>query len=219
MRISPEALLEPSYLAERAKLIGNTAASPQFGMPKAGGTVYLAAADHEGRMVSFIQSNYLGFGSGVVAPGAISLHNRGAGFVLDRGHANEVGPCKQPFRTIIPGFVIKTDGSPFMAFGLMGGHMQAQGHLQMALRVLRFKQNPQATVDAPRWRVISDRTAAVEPSMNRAVIDALQKRGHNIQVGRPELDFLFGGAQIIIRAEDGYIAGSDRRKDGQAVAF
>jgi len=219
MHIPPAALLEPSYLADRAKLIGDRAASPQFGTPKSGGTVYLAAADQDGRMISFIQSNYLGFGSGVVAPGAISLHNRGAGFVLEAGHANEVGSRKRPFHTIIPGFVSNTQGAPFMAFGVMGGEMQAQGHLQMALRVLRYKQNPQVAVEAPRWRVISGRTVAVEPSMDRAVIDALQERGHKIQIGRPELDFLFGGAQLVIRMEDGYAAGSDPRKDGQAVAF
>ncbi len=220
MRIPPEALLDPSYLAGRAKLIDRkSAGSPVFGAPKPGGTVYLAAADEGGRMISYIQSNYMAFGSGVVAPGGISLQNRGAGFVLEEGHANQVGPRKRPFHTIIPGFVTEASGAPAMAFGVMGGLMQAQGHLQMALRVLRYHQNPQAAADAPRWRVLSGRKVAVEPTMDAKAIEALRARGHDIQVSGPGSGVSFGGAQLIWRVEDGYVAGSDPRKDGQAVAF
>jgi len=218
MAVTPAALLDKAYLASRAELIDrNRAGTPTFGAPKPGGTVYVATADQDGRMVSFIQSNYMAFGSGVVAPGAISLQNRGAGFVLEPGHANQVGPRKRPLHTIIPGFVTEQSGAPLMAFGVMGGFIQAQGHLQMALRILRYGQNPQAAADAPRWRVLSGRSVAVEASMDSTIIDGLRARGHEIQTGLPVQQF--GGAQIILRTESGYVAGSDPRKDGQAVAF
>jgi gamma-glutamyltranspeptidase/glutathione hydrolase len=219
MRVPPEAMLDPAYLAERAALVGDKAACPEFGIPRAGGTVYIAAADAGGRMISYIQSNYMGFGSGVVAPGAISLQNRGAGFVLEPGHANEAGPRKRPFHTIIPGFVTDSSGAPSMAFGVMGGQMQAQGHVQMALRVLRYRQNPQAAASAPRWRVLTGTEVAVEPSLGPAAIEGLRARGHTIHEARPDETASFGGAQLIVRLEDGYVAGSDPRKDGQAVAY
>ena len=171
-------------------------------------------------MVSFIQSNYKGFGSGVVVPGTgISLQNRGAGFSLRPGNPNRVAPRKRPYHTLIPGFAMKGDGSPMMAFGVMGGPMQSQGHTQIALRTLVFGQNPQAAVDAPRWRVVSGRTVAVEPNFTPALIDALRARGHDILVQPPDADFAYGGAQVIARTDDGYVGGSDPRKDGQAVAF
>jgi gamma-glutamyltranspeptidase/glutathione hydrolase len=221
MTVSPEWLLDPAYLASRAQNIDPArAGEPVYGAPKPGGTVYLAAADEAGRMISFIQSNYMGFGSGVVVPGTgISLQNRGAGFVLEPGHANEVGPRKRPFHTIIPGFALDAAGAPLMAFGVMGGFMQAQGHLQVALRILRYGQNPQAAVDAPRWRILTGRRVAVERSMGGATIEALRRLGHDIVVDQPDAEFAFGGGQVILRTEDGYVAGSDPRKDGQAVAF
>ena len=220
MTLPAGALLDPAYLAARAKLIDRRAAgAPAFGAPKSGGTVYLAAADEGGRMISYIQSNYMGFGSGAVAPGGISLQNRGACFVLEPGHANEAGPRKRPFHTIIPGFVTEASGAPLMAYGLMGGVMQAQGHLQMALRVVRHGQNPQAAADAPRWRVLSGRTVAVEPAIGAATIDALRARGHEVLTNGADWAHSFGGAQLILRTGAGYIAGSDPRKDGQAVAY
>ncbi len=221
MRVSPAELLDPSYLASRAKLIDRQrAGEPVYGAPKRGGTVYLTAADASGRMISFIQSNYMGFGSGVVVPGTgISLQNRGAGFVLEPGHVNEVGPRKRPFHTIIPAFATKANGEPLMAFGVMGGLMQAQGHLQMALRVLRHGQNPQAAADAPRWRLLNGRKVAVEPTMSAATIEALRARGHDIITDQPDSEFAFGGAQLILRTDGGYVAGTDPRKDGQAVAY
>ena len=214
-------LLDDSYLDERARLIDPArAGDPGHGTPGPGGTVCLSAGDRDGMMISFIQSNYMGFGSGIVVPGTgISLQNRGAGFTLRPGHANEVGPRKRPFHTIIPGFAMNADGAPLMAFGLMGGPLQAQGHLQLALRILGHGQNPQAAADAPRWRVLSGRRVAVEPGMNPQLIEALRARGHEITVERPEALFAFGGAQIVLREGDGYVAGSDPRKDGQALAW
>ena len=172
-------------------------------------------------MVSYIQSNYMGFGSGVVVPGTgISLQNRGHGFCLERGHANCVAPRKRPFHTIIPGFVMDGRGAPLMSFGVMGGPMQAQGHLQMALRVLAYGQNPQAAADAPRWRVLAGRRVAVEASMPAETVLGLQALGHEIVIEPPAGVFGFGGAQLVLKGEGGtYIAGSDPRKDGQAVAF
>ena len=171
-------------------------------------------------MVSFIQSNYMGFGSGVVVPGTgISLQNRGQGFNLIPGHANEVGPRKRPSHTIIPAFAMNADGTPRMAFGVMGGPMQSQGHLQMALRVLRYGQNPQAASDAPRWRVNGGKAVAVEAHMDARLVAGLRALGHDVTVEEGEGVFAFGGAQLVLRQGDSYIAGSDSRKDGQAVAF
>ena len=221
MKVAPSRLLDDAYIAKRAALIDPArAGDPGHGTPERGGTVCLSAADRDGMMISFIQSNYMGFGSGVVIPGTgISLQNRGAGFNLRPGHANEVGPRKRPFHTIIPGFMMNSNGSPRGAFGLMGGPMQAQGHLQLALRILAYRQNPQAAADAPRWRVLSGRRVAVEPTMAPRLIEALKARGHEIAVERPEALFAFGGAQIVMRNEDHYVCGSDPRKDGQALAW
>jgi gamma-glutamyltranspeptidase / glutathione hydrolase len=221
MAIHGQSLLDPDYLRGRASLIDRTAAGdPGHGAPKPGGTVYLAAADASGMMVSFIQSNYLGFGSGVVTPGTgISLQNRGFGFSLSPDHPNRPGPRKRPFHTIIPGFVMDDAGAPLMAFGVMGGQMQAQGHVQMALRILRYGQNPQAAADAPRWRVLGGRRVAVEAGFGQDVIAGLAVRGHEIVLDHPDGAAAFGGAQLILRTSDGYVAGSEPRKDGQAAAF
>lgn len=220
MKVSAAELLDPSYLARRATLIDpGRAGDPGYGAPGPGGTVCLSVGDAAGMMVSFIQSNFQGFGSGVVVPGTgISLQNRGAGFSLGEGHVNQVGPRKRPFHTIIPGFATEVDGAPLMAFGLMGGPMQAQGHLQMALRILRHGQNPQAAADAPRWRLLGGRRVAVEPSTSATLVLALRERGHEIVVEPLDATFGFGGAQIVLRTQGGYVAGSDPRKDGQALA-
>jgi len=221
MRVAPADLLRPEYLRDRAALIDPArAGDPAYGAPRPGGTVYLAAADASGMMVSFIQSNYMGFGSGVVVPGTgISLQNRGHGFTLEPGHANEVGPRKRPSHTIIPAFAMHADGTPQMAFGVMGGPMQSQGHAQMALRVLRYGQNPQAAADAPRWRVTGGKGVAVEPAFDPAVVEQLRARGHEVTVEAGNGVFAFGGAQLVLRQGDVYAAGSDPRKDGCAVAF
>ena len=219
MRVTPAQMLDRTYLASRAKLIDmKKAQDPKFGTPPTGGTVYLTAADESGMMVSYIQSNYAGFGSGVVVDGTgISLQNRGYGFVLKPGHANEVGPRKRPFQTIIPAFVTK-DGKPVMSYGVMGGSMQAQGHSQVMVRFADYGQNPQAASDAPRWRIDTGLSLAIEQGVSADVIAELQRRGHQItQADRWSTDF--GRAQLIYKMDDGYLAASDRRTDGQAVGF
>jgi gamma-glutamyltranspeptidase/glutathione hydrolase len=218
MDIDPLDLIDPSYTARRAGLIDpKQAADPQHGRPTRGGTVCLAAADADGRMISLIQSNYRGFGSGIVVPRTgIALQNRGNGFVLTRGHPNEVGPRKRPFHTIIPGFVTRA-GRPWMSFGLMGGEMQPQGHVQMMVRMVDFNQNPQAASDAPRWQVIGGRGVKMEQGWNPRVIDELKARGHEIEIADSSE---FGGAQIVQVLESrGYAAASDHRKDGHAAGF
>ena len=221
MRVRPDELLNADYLRSRAALIdADKAGEPTYGAPRPGGTVYLAAADASGMMVSFIQSNYMGFGSGVVVPGTgISLQNRGHGFTLKAGHANLVAPHKRPSHTIIPAFAMHVDGTPQMAFGVMGGPMQSQGHAQMALRVLRYGQNPQAAADAPRWRVTGGKGVAVEPAFDPAVVEALRARGHEVTVEEGNGVFAFGGAQLVLRTGESYVGGSDPRKDGCALAY
>lgn len=223
MQVSAQQLLSPQYLAERAKLIDPTKAT-HFGpgVPEAGGTIYLSAADESGMMVSFIQSNYMGFGSGVVLPDSgISLQNRGVGFSMDADSPNVVGPRKRPFHTIIPAFLSK-DGKPVMSFGVMGGDMQPQGHLQTLVRMLDYDQQPQAACCAPRWKVNRDFTLDVEASMDPEVVKGLTALGHQLKsVDDPYMDF--GSGQFIWRLsedlEDGYVAASDSRRDGQAVGF
>lgn len=214
-------LLDEGYLASRARLIDPGRAQDfGAGAPKHGGTVYLTAADASGMMVSFIQSNYAGFGSGVVVPGTgVSLQNRGAGFSLAPGHQNRVGPSKRPFHTIIPGFLMGPD-APLMSFGVMGGPMQAQGHVQMVLRTQLWGQDPQMAADAPRWRVTDGLGVALETSLPVETIERLQTMGHAVALESPDNAFGFGGAQLIHRLpERGYVAGSDPRKDGGAAGF
>lgn len=220
MDVSSASLLDDEYLAERATLIDmSSAGEPVFGKPRSRGTVYVTAADESGMMVSLIQSNYMGFGSGIVVPRTgISLQNRGSGFVLDAGHPNRVAGGKRPLNTIIPGFLTRA-GSPLMSFGVIGGVMQAQGHLQMVVRTVDQDQDPQTASDAPRWRIVEGREAAVEDGFAPDVIEALRDRGHKITQMPPEEAKSFGGAQLIWKTDGGYIAGSDHRKDGQAVAF
>ena len=190
---------------------------PAQSIPPDGGTVYLTAADQAGMMVSYIQSNYHGFGSGIVIPGTgISLQNRGLGFTLEEGHPNCVAGGKRPYHTIIPGFVMK-GGSPLMSFGVMGAHMQAQGHVQMMIRIIAGGQNPQAAADAPRWYLTEDSHLALEPGFGSAVRAELKSRGHLLAPETPTS--VFGGAQLIYRLPGGYCAASDPRKDGQSVGF
>ena len=222
MDVSPADLLDPGYLAERASQIDlGRAGRPTFGAPRDRDTVYLTAADADGMMVSFIQSNYWGFGSGIVVPGTgISLQNRGAGFSLEPGHPNRVGPRKRPYHTIIPAFVTRrregAGAEPWISFGVMGGPMQPQGHVQVMVRIADYRQNPQAAVDAPRWQVEQDGGLMVEAAAGRAVIEELARRGHRVRVASPAA---FGGAQLICKLDAGYLAASEPRKDGQAVGF
>ena len=219
----PEHLLDDGYLRARSKLIDPARAIDfKAGAPEKGGTIYLTTADESGMMVSFIQSNYMGFGSGMVAPGGISMQNRGAGFVLVDGHPNQVGPGKRPFHTIIPAFLTK-DGRPQMSFGVMGGNMQPQGHIQTLIRMLDYRQNPQAACDGPRWRVAGGMTVNSEYTVRPATLAALKARGHDIAtLNDPYMDF--GSGQFAWRLEEegrltGYIAASDARKDGHAAGY
>jgi gamma-glutamyltranspeptidase/glutathione hydrolase len=219
MEVAPAALLDPAYLALRARLIDPVRAQ-HFGPgdPPRGGTVYLCAADAEGMMVSLIQSNYMGFGSGVVVPGTgISLQNRGAGFVLKPGHPNEVGGGKRPYHTIIPGFVTR-NGLPYAAFGVMGGPIQPPGHVQTLVRLIDHRMNPQAALDAPRWKVNDDASIDLEGSAAPTLREGLIRLGHALEsVPDPYMDY--GAGQFIVRAADGYVAASDPRRDGQAAGY
>ncbi|HEY8531049.1 MAG TPA: gamma-glutamyltransferase family protein [Limnochorda sp.] len=221
LQVRASQLLDPAYLAERRALLGETR-KPDVaaGRPATGDTVYLCTADQDGMMVSFIQSNYMGFGSGVVVPGTgIALQNRGACFTLEEGHPNQVGPAKRPFHTIIPAFLTTEAGEPVAAFGVMGGDMQPQGHLQVLLNLLDFGLDPQAALDAPRVHLLPDGRVAVEPGIPSQAREELARRGHEV-VEDGGL-FGFGGGQIIWRDSDQgvYVASSDPRKDGLAMGF
>jgi gamma-glutamyltranspeptidase/glutathione hydrolase len=226
MDVTPEQMLDPAYLASRARLIDlKRAQNFQAGNPVKGGTIYLTAADENGMMVSFIQSNYMGFGSGVVEPTwGISLQNRGHGFSTDSSGpnaANLVAPGKRPFHTIIPAFLTK-DGQPVMSYGVMGGNMQPQGHMQTLVRMLDYGQNPQAACDAPRWRFNAGFNINVEAAMNAGTVQGLQAMGHELDVINDSYQD-FGAGQFIWRMGDpgveGYLAASDPRRDGLAAGF
>lgn len=223
MEVTPEQMLDPTYLKQRAAQIDISRASlPVAGIPRSGGTVYLTTADESGMMVSCIQSNYMGFGSGVVVPEyGISLQNRGAGFSSDPKSANVLAPGKRPFHTIIPAFLTQ-NGQPQMSFGVMGGDMQPQGHVQTVVRMLDYQQQPQAACDAPRWKVNRDFTLDLENRFDTDVTQQLKDRGHQLKsIYDPYMDF--GAGQFIWRLSEspdhGYVAASDSRRDGQALGF
>ena len=227
MAVTHLQMLDDDYLASRAKLI-DVKKAQNFGVGNhvKGGTIYLTAADESGMMVSFIQSNYMGFGSGCVEPEfGISLQNRGHGFNLDPSSANVVAPGKRPFHTIIPAFLTK-GGQPVMSFGVMGGNMQPQGHMQTLVRMLDYKQNPQAACDAPRWRFNAGLEINVESAMNAKTIEGLGALGHRMEVINDSYQD-FGAGQFIWRvgeekgnpAVEGYVAASDARRDGLAAGF
>ncbi len=199
MRVTVDQLLDSTTLQRRADQISLThAASPVAAVKPDHGTIYLAAADGDGMMVSWI----------------VSLQNRGRGFSLQPGHPNEVGGGKRPFHTIIPAFVSRR-GAPLMAFGVMGGHHQPQGHTQVMIRLFCQGASPQQALDAPRWHVQEDFTVCLEPALAH-LREELTQRGHIFREGKIGA---FGGGQIILKDGDGYIAGSDPRKDGQAAGF
>ena len=225
--VSAADLLDDGYLAERAKLIDTRHATDfAHGTPPSGGTIYLSAADESGMMVSLIQSNYMGFGSGVVVPGTgVSLQNRGHGFTLDDKHPNVVAGGKRPFHTIIPGFLTReVDGEtrPQMSFGVMGGNMQPQGHLQSLVRMLVHRQQPQAACDAPRWKVASGLSVDFESTMAPELLSDLIAMGHRSEA-TADAYMDYGSGQFIWKLsdtlEDGYVAASDSRRDGQAVGY
>jgi gamma-glutamyltranspeptidase/glutathione hydrolase len=218
-----ERLLDDAFIAERRSRIDRQKAQLRVEagpLRTASETVYLTAADSEGNMVSFINSNYSEFGSGIVVPGlGFVLHNRGAGFTLTPGLPNTVAPGKRPFHTLIPGFVTRTvDGAeqPYMSFGLMGGSMQAQGHVQFLLDHLVFGMDVQQAIDAARFRHLDGLRVSLEAPIGDDVRAALRALGHDVV---PEDSISFGGAQAIVRLPGGYAAGSDPRKDGMAVGW
>jgi gamma-glutamyltranspeptidase/glutathione hydrolase len=223
MRRTVAQMLDPEYLKKRAALIDPKRAQVfGEGHGTQGGTIYLTAADESGMMVSFIQSNYMGFGSGIVVPEwGLSLQNRGHAFSLDSASPNCVAPGKRPFHTIIPGFLTK-DGLPQMSFGVMGANMQPQGHLQTLVRMLVYQQSPQAACDAPRWRFNEGLSINVEAAMPSATTGDLRALGHQIEVIRDSYQD-FGAGQFIWRlgdpAVEGYVAASDPRRDGQAAGY
>ncbi len=216
MDVRPEALLDPDYLAERARLIDprHAAHRPDPGrLVTESETIYLTVADGEGNMISFINSIYGYFGSRVVIPGTgLVLQNRGAGFTLEKGHPNELAPRKKPFHTIIPAFVTK-DGEPWLSFGVMGGSMQPQGHVQVLLNMIEFGMDPQEAIDAARFRHFSGTRVAIE-NLEPGVAAQLEELGHTIRDWR---GVAFGGAQAVLKLPRGWAAGSDPRKDGMAA--
>ena len=226
MEVTAQQMLDPSYLKHRAALIDMKKAQDfKAGNPAKGGTIYLTAADENGMMVSFIQSNYMGFGSGCVEPEfGISLQNRGHAFAVRTGGlnlANLVAPGKRPFHTIIPAFLTK-DGQPVMSYGVMGANMQPQGHVQTLVRMLDYQQNPQTACDAPRWRYNEGLVINVESAMDPHTVKGLQALGHQMEVINDSYQD-FGSGQFIWRMGDpkvqGYVAASDSRRDGLVAGF
>ena len=223
LQTTPEALLDDERLRDLSKTIDRAHARTfDSGVPKPGGTIYLATGDDEGNCVSWIQSNYMGFGSGVVIPETgIAMQNRGACFTLEAGHPNAVAAGKRPYHTIIPGMITPAEGAPdtdLMTFGVMGGFMQPQGQLQVVSHMVDFDRNPQAALDAPRWQWRKGLTVDFEPGFEDSVIERLKALGHEITVSK-ERSAEFGRGQAIHRVEHGWCAGSDPRADGQAVGM
>ena len=226
MEVTPAQMLDPAYLKSRANLIDMKKAQDfKAGNPVNGGTIYLTAADENGMMVSFIQSNYMGFGSGVVEPTyGIGLQNRGFGFSTDAkglNPANLVAPGKRPFQTIIPAFLTQ-NGQPVMSYGVMGGNMQPQGHMQTLVRMLDYGQNPQTACDAPRWRYNEGMSINAEANMDANTVQGLNDLGHELEVINDSYQD-FGAGQFIWRMGnpkvEGYVAASDPRRDGLAAGF
>lgn len=218
MKTSVDEWLSPEYADRRRALIADEALLPEPIDVNCGGTVYLCSADGEGNMVSFIQSNYNGFGSGIVVPGyGISLSDRGHNFSMDLASANCVGPRKKSYHTIIPGFLTK-DGSPVGPFGVMGAFMQPQGQFQVLLNTIDYHLNPQAALDAPRWQWVGGKTIEMERAFPTAVVEELRRRGHDVVV-KDDIQ-TYGRGQIIWRDEQGtLIGGTEPRADGGVAAW
>ena len=209
-------MLSEEYAAERRKLITDTAVMPEPGTPFSGGTVYLCTADKEGNMVSWIQSNYMGFGSGIVVPGTgISFNNRGANFSLDPTKDNFLEPGKKSYHTIIPGFLLK-DGEAVGPFGVMGGYMQPQGHVQVVMNLVDFHLNPQQALDAPRWQWIKGKTFQVEDRFSNEIAKQLALRGHDVQVALDNV--AFGRGQMILKLENGTLVGGTEGRTDSNIA-
>ena len=209
-------MLSKVYAAYRAANIGQRAAKPQYGNPASGGTIYLCTADGAGNMVSFIQSNYCNFGSGIVVPKTgIALQNRGFNFYMDPESANCVGPHKKTYHTIIPGFLTR-NGKAIGPFGVMGGFMQPQGHVQVMMNLIDFHMNPQEALDAPRWQWTGDMNIEIEQGFPMDMAGRLKARGHHVTVATDSMDF--GRGQLIFRDENGILIGATEPRAGGAVA-
>jgi gamma-glutamyltranspeptidase/glutathione hydrolase len=214
-------LLSAEYSQERhAEISFERALLPQPGRPQLhGDTVYLTVADGQGNMVSWIQSLYMGFGSGLTAGSTgVQLQNRGANFSLQPGHPNEAGSGKRPYHTIIPGFITK-NGRAWSSFGVMGGFMQPQGHLQVGVNLVDFAMDPQSALDAPRTNWLKGMEVALEPTISAEVRTSLAKRGHELLA--QSVPMSYGGGQVIVRdpASGAFIGGSEPRNDGMAVGW
>ncbi len=218
MQTDYHSLLTPEYGAARAAEMTDRAQVWTDRVPPRSGTVYLCCADGEGNMVSFIQSNYMGFGSGIVVDGTgIALQNRGADFSLDPAHINCLAPGKRSYHTIIPGFLMK-DGLPIGPFGVMGGYMQPQGHVQVAANFIDFRLNPQQALDAPRWQWMRDGSVLVEEGFDPALVEGLRARGHDIRVSANAA--AFGRGQMIVRLDNGVlVGGTESRTDSNIACF
>lgn len=218
MDITVEELLSEKRAEEKRKLICDIALEPEKVKHNHGGTVYLSVADEEGNMVSYIQSNYIGFGSGIVIPGTdIALHSRARNFSMDQNHINVLKPGKRPYHTIIPGFLMK-EGKPVGPFGIMGGFMQPQAHVQVLMNCIDFNMNPQAALDAPRWIWMENKEVRLEKDFDSYNAQKLENRGHNIGYDIDEL--LFGRGQIIWRQDNGiFVGGTDSRTDGTIYSW
>lgn len=218
MKTTVEQLLSLDYAAKRRALITENAILPEAGDPACGGTVYFAVADGKGNMVSFIQSNYKNFGSGIVIPGTgISLQNRGANFSLDPASDNYLEGGKRSYHTIIPGFLGK-DGKAIGPFGVMGGFMQPQGHVQVLVNMLDYGMNPQEALDCPRCQWVGDKNIQLESDIPLQTVEALKARGHDVEVLQNTITM--GRGQIIWRREDGtYIGATEPRADGCIASY
>ena len=231
VHVPMKGLLSDAYADERRKLIDLKHANPDIGPgdPRLhdGDTIYLTTADKDGMMVSLIQSNYRGMGSGLVADHlGFMFQDRGELYSLDPDAANVYAPGKRPFQTIIPGFVMK-DNQPFLAFGLMGGDMQPQGHVQVLTDIIDFGMNVQEADDAARWRHVGNAEVTGEPSQGIGEVEMesgfdagvkaeLAKRGYKTVDGSGN----FGGYQAIMRAPNGvYWGASEMRKDGEVIGY
>ncbi len=218
LSVKIEDLLSTRYAFQRKKLITDKAIDPYPIKPVGSDTVYLATADSQGNMVSYIQSNYTGFGSGIVIPGTgISLQNRGANFSLEPSQANYLKPGKKTYHTIIPGFITK-DNKAIGPFGVMGGLMQPQGHVQVVMNMIDFRLNPQAALDAPRWQWVEGKKVKVEQNFPKHIAEALERKGHNIEIALDAREF--GRGQIILRGRKGVLLGAtEPRADGVVAAW
>ena len=218
MQIDCHRLLDPAYGAQRAREMGEWAQVWTHAIPLKSGTVYLCCADGEGNMVSYIQSNYMGFGSGIVVDGTgIALQNRGADFSLNPEDANFLRPGKRSYHTIIPGFLMK-DGLPVGPFGVMGAYMQPQGHVQVIMNYVDFHLNPQQALDAPRWQWMRDGHVKVENRFDQALAQGLQQLGHDVSYDSDTP--IFGRGQMIVRLPNGVlVGGTESRTDSNIACF